>query len=74
MFKTRVEHMRRILQNHNRIEEFVSYVPPKSTGYAYSTIPIITFIKDYTIQDNHCPASFTMCCTELRKDLCELLK
>lgn len=31
MFKTRVEHMRRILQYHNRIEEFVSYAPPQST-------------------------------------------
>ena len=68
MFKTRVEHMRRILQYHNRIEEFVSYVPSQSTA------PIITIIKDHTIEDNHYPASFTMCCVELHKDLCELLK
>ena len=74
MFKTHVEHMRNVLQNHNRIEEFVSYVPPRTTGYVYSSAPIITFIKDNTIQDNHCPASFAICCTELHKDLSGLLK
>ena len=68
-FQVRVEHMRQCLSISQQLEEFKSYTPPISTGYAFDTSVLIDNLKQSVKKDCHCPASFNMCCIRLKDSL-----
>jgi len=49
--------------------EFKTYTPPITTGYAWSTSPLICKLKELTKLDGHCPASWTICCQRAKASL-----
>ena len=64
-----VEHMRHCLALAEALDEFRDYSPSARTGYAFDTSVLIKRLKQAVKKDNHCPASFSVCCMRLKESL-----
>ena len=69
-YSTQINNIETVLKEHDLLEEFRTYIPSETTGYAYATSPLIKKIKKtVSVKDQHSDATFNMCCIALNKKL-----